>query len=112
MKQLLICLSLALAFSAGHVSSAALPESAKIDEILAKDWQKNNLKPNPPATDDVFLRRIYIDIAGRIPTSDEARAFLTSTDKDKRTKLIDTLLASDGYAANFFSAVLSQFAHA
>ena len=103
MKQSLLCLSLALALSAGHVWSAPLPESAKIDEILAKDWQKNNLKPNPAATDDVFLRRIYIDIAGRIPTSDEARAFLTSTDKDKRAKLIDTLLASDGYAANFFN---------
>lgn len=103
MKQSFLCLSLALAFSAGHVWSAALPESAKIDEILAKDWQKNNLKPNAPATDDVFLRRIYIDIAGRIPTSDEARAFIASTDKDKRAKLIDSLLASDGYAANFFN---------
>jgi hypothetical protein len=87
----------------GSAFGAALPESAKIDSILAKEWQKNNLKPNAPAPDDVFIRRIYVDIAGRIPTSDEAREFLNSTDKDKRAKLIDTLLASDGYTANFFN---------
>jgi len=83
--------------------AAALPESAKIDEILAKDWQKRGLQPQAPAPDEVFLRRIYVDIAGRIPTSDEARAFLASTDKDKRAKLIDTLLASDGYVSNYFN---------
>ncbi len=103
MNKSFLCLAVATTLSAARVWSAPLPESAKIDEILAKDWQKNNLKPNAPATDDVFLRRIYIDIAGRIPTSDEARAFLASADKDKRAKLIDTLLAGDGYAANFFN---------
>ena len=72
-----------------------MPESAKIDTILAKEWQKNKLQPNAPASDEVFLRRIYVDIAGRIPTSDEARAFLADQGKDKRAKLIDTLLASD-----------------
>ena len=82
---------------------AALPESARIDEIIAKEWQKNSLQPNPPASDEVFLRRIYVDVVGRIPTIEEARAFLSSTDKDKRTKLIDQLLASDGYSANFFN---------
>ena len=82
---------------------AALPESARIDEIIAKEWQKNNLQPNAPASDEVFLRRIYVDVVGRIPTIEEAKAFLTSTDKDKRTKLIDQLLGSDGYAANYFN---------
>lgn len=82
---------------------AALPESARIDEIIAKEWQKNNLQPNALASDEVFLRRIYVDVVGRIPTIEEAKAFLTSTDKDKRTKLIDQLLASDGYAANYFN---------
>ncbi|MDB6139049.1 MAG: hypothetical protein JWO94_2121 [Verrucomicrobiaceae bacterium] len=96
---------LALSMAAGTTAraSAPSPESAKIDAILAKEWQKNNLKPNAPATDEVFVRRIYVDIAGRIPTSDEARDFLASTDKDKRAKLIDTLLASDGYVANYFN---------
>ena len=103
MKKPLTCLFLVLALSAGHVWSAPLPESAKIDEILAKSWQKQGLKPNAPAPDDVFVRRIYLDIAGRIPTTDEAEAFLKSSDSQKRGKLIDTLLASDGYVSNFFN---------
>ena len=103
MKHSLLCLSFVLALSAGHVWSAPLPESAKIDEILAKAWQKQGLKPNAPATDDVFVRRVYLDIAGRIPTTDEAEAFLKSSDPQKRGKLIDTLLASDGYVSNFFN---------
>ena len=103
MKLKLTCLTLALAIVASGVRAAALPESAKIDQILAKEWQKNNLKPNEQASDEVFLRRIYVDVVGRIPTIDEARAFLSSTDKDKRAKLIDQLLASDGYVANYFN---------
>ncbi len=95
-------LALALGFSVS-ASAASMPESAKIDAILAKEWQKNNLKPNEPATDEVFLRRIYVDIAGRIPTRDEAEAFLNDKATDKRAKLIDTLLTSDGYTANFFN---------
>ena len=95
-------LALSLGFGVSAFASS-LPESAKIDAILAKEWQKNNLQPNAPATDEVFLRRIYVDVAGRIPTADEARNFLASTDKDKRSKLIDSLLASDGYVANYFN---------
>lgn len=103
MKLKFTCLTMVLAFVASGARAAALPESAKIDEMLAKEWQKNNLKPNDAATDEVFLRRIYVDVVGRIPTIDEARAFLSSTEKDKRAKLIDQLLASDGYVANYFN---------
>lgn len=98
-----ICTLLAIASASTFLQAAALPESARIDDILAKEWKKNNLQPNGAAPDEVFLRRIYVDIAGRIPTSDEAREFLASKDKDKRAKLIDKLLASDGYTANFFN---------
>jgi hypothetical protein len=97
----LTCALIALITATSY--GAAIPESAKIDAILAKEWQKNGLQPNAPASDEVFLRRIYVDIVGRIPTIEEARAFLGSAEKDKRTKLIDQLLASDGYAANFFN---------
>lgn len=104
MKTLPVCFSLALILAACCLSqAAALPESAKIDEILAKSWQKQGLQPNAPASDEVFVRRIYLDIAGRIPTTEEAEAFLKSADPQKRMKLIDTLLASDGYVSNFFN---------
>ena len=95
MKPSLACLTLLLTLAALSARAATLPESAKIDEIIAKEWQKNNLTPNAAATDDVFLRRIYVDVAGRIPTADEARVFIASQDKDKRARLIDQLLAQD-----------------
>lgn len=103
MKLKIPFLTLALACIAPGARAAALPESAKIDEILAKEWQKFSVKPNEAASDEVFLRRIYVDVIGRIPTVAEARAFLASTDKDKRAKLIDQLLADDGYVANYFN---------
>jgi hypothetical protein len=74
----------------------------EIDRILAKDWQEHKLAANPPASDETFVRRVHLDIIGRIPTMQEAQAFLRSTDKDKRAKLIDHLLASDGYAQHMF----------
>lgn len=49
------------------------------------------------ADDAEFLRRVYLDLAGRIPTRDEAVSFLDDKDVDKRTKLIEKLLASDDH---------------
>ncbi|MCB1279744.1 DUF1549 domain-containing protein [Prosthecobacter sp.] len=87
----------------GCLSAASLPESQKIDQLLAKDWEKAGLKPNPPASDEVLVRRLYLDIAGRIPTVEESQAYLKSSDPQKRAKLIETLLASDGYTSHMFN---------
>lgn len=51
-----------------------------------------------PATDGEFLRRAYLDLVGMVPTAEEARAFLDDPSPYKRTRLIDRLLASPGYA--------------
>ncbi len=75
----------------------------QIDLILAADWQKNKLQGNPATDDNTFVRRIYLDIIGRIPTTREADAFLTSKDADKRAKLIDKLLSSEAYVQHFFN---------
>ncbi len=79
------------------------PAAKKIDEVLAAGWQKQGLKPNPPASDEVFLRRTYLTVIGRIPTPDEARAFYSWQEPNKRAKLIDALLASEGYTHHFFN---------
>lgn len=89
--------------SAATLHGASLPEAEKIDSILAKEWEKHNLKPNPPAPDDVLVRRLYLDIAGRIPTVEESQEFVRSIDPQKRTKLIDKLLGSDGYTSTMFN---------
>ncbi len=96
-------LSLFILFTACAAHGTALPEAAKIDSLLVADWQKNGLKANAPATDDVLVRRLYLDIAGRIPTVAERQEFISSNDPQKRAKLIDTLLGSDGYTSHLFN---------
>lgn len=76
--------------------------AARIDALLAQDWQQHKLTPNPPAGDETFVRRVYLDIVGRIPTLREAKEFLDSRNPDKRGGLIDRLLASDGHAQHMF----------
>jgi hypothetical protein len=77
--------------------------SRQIDTLLAKEWKAAGVQPNPPASDEIFLRRVYLDVAGRIPNLDEAKVFLDSNDREKRSKLIDELLASEGYVHHFFN---------
>ena len=89
--------------ASASLQAASLPESQKIDQLLSKDWEKAGLKANPPANDEVLVRRLYLDIAGRIPTLEEAQAYISSEDPQKRSKLIDTLLASDGYTSHMFN---------
>lgn len=76
--------------------------AAEIDRLLAADWQRHGLQPNPPADDATFVRRIYLDIVGRIPTLDEARSFLDNTGSDRRAGLIERLLASEGHVQHMF----------
>ena len=80
--------------------------SNPLDRFVAAKWKADGLPQakTPPAlsSDDEFLRRVYLDVIGLIPTAEEAQEFLSSTDPDKRTKLIDELLnRKDGYAANW-----------
>jgi len=77
--------------------------SKQIDSLLAKSWQQHQIKPNALVDDATFLRRTYLTVVGRIPTLDEARAFHACQMPDKRAKLIDALLASEGYVQNFFN---------
>jgi len=65
--------------------------------------------PTEKTTDEQFLRRIYLDIAGRIPTYAETTAFLGSRDQSKRAKLIDQLLESDAFTSNFFNFLSDLF---
>ncbi len=63
-----------------------------IDEKLAAKWNELGLKPSPLCTDEEFLRRLYLDAIGTLPTPDEVRAFFADTSLDKRTKAIDRVL--------------------
>ena len=86
-------------FSREIIASAA----ADVDRLVAAVLTANQQTLNAPATDEEFLRRIYLDAAGRIPTAKEADAFLASAAPDKRAKLIDELVFSPGYAMQMFN---------
>lgn len=75
--------------------------AAAIDYFLAMGWQSRRLEPAPRCDDRTFLRRVMLDLAGRIPTPEESLAFLFDDTPEKRAKLVDRLLASDEAAVNF-----------
>ena len=71
-----------------------------VDRTVGNALLKNGIQPNRQTNDFVFVRRVYLDVAGRIPTDMEARDFLNDNDSEKRRKLIDQLLVSDGYRSH------------
>jgi hypothetical protein len=72
-----------------------------IDDLTVAKWKKLGLKPSPGCDDATFIRRVTVDLCGRLPTAAEATAFLDDKTADKRAKLIDTLLESPDYPAYF-----------
>ena len=58
---------------------------------------------NPAANDEQFVRRVYLDVIGRIPSYEETTTFLKDPDPMKRSKLINMLLDSEGYASHMFN---------
>jgi hypothetical protein len=81
----------------------AIGRAKEIDALVLTKLEQQKLQPNARATDEVFLRRVYLDTVGRIPSLKETQAFLADTAADKRVKLIDQLLASPGYQQNYFN---------
>ncbi len=75
----------------------------QIDYLIGSTLVAKGQKFNPPVSDEVFVRRIYLDAVGRIPTAEEARTFLADAAPDKRAKLIDKLLYSPGYTMQMYN---------
>ncbi|QDU31210.1 hypothetical protein ETAA8_63630 [Anatilimnocola aggregata] len=86
------CSFVCQAWHSAHAEDA--PLHARIDQLI-EGAAGGELAPQ--TRDGEFLRRVYLDLAGRIPTRDEAAAFFADQDKDKRSKVIDQLLASDDH---------------
>jgi hypothetical protein len=73
----------------------------KIDGHFAKQWAVAKVTPAAAAGDAEFMRRVYLDLAGRIPSTTEARTFLADTQPGKRQHLVEQLLASQRYNTHF-----------
>ena len=82
-----------------------------VDRTVGGALLKNGIQPNKQTDDFVFVRRVYLDVAGRIPTDEEARDFLNNKDPEKRRKLIDRLLISDGYRSHLFNWMADLLRH-
>jgi hypothetical protein len=75
--------------------------TAAIDYLLAARWKSSGIRPAAVCDDQVFVRRIYLDLAGRIPTREEAEEFFHDSKSQKRARLVDRLLTSDDYPRAF-----------
>ena len=72
-----------------------------IDHLVWEKLKRLQVAPSRMATDEKFLRRAYADVIGRLPTAQEARRFLESTEENRREQLVDRLLESPDYAEHW-----------
>lgn len=92
---LILFITLLLVMTAGSVESSL--SSKDIDRMLKKNWEVHNIEPSEISNDEEFLRRVTLDLVGRIPSADEVKTFLENDSDNKRKKKIDELLASEEY---------------
>jgi hypothetical protein len=67
-------------------------KAGSIDSYIYADFQASGITPAPRTTDWEFIRRVTLDLTGRIPTSDRVLSFVADTTSDKRSKLVDELM--------------------
>src|SRR5581483_318089 len=75
--------------------------AAKIDEHVAARWKGRDVAPAPVAGDAEFVRRLYLDLHGRIPDILAARDFAENPVRDKRERLVARLLGEERYAVHW-----------
>ncbi|HVC93716.1 MAG TPA: DUF1549 domain-containing protein [Pirellulales bacterium] len=80
------------------VSVARPPEANFVDKLAWDKLQRLGIMPSEPADDATFMRRVYLDVIGTLPTADEVRAFLADATTDKRATLVDRVLSREEYA--------------
>jgi hypothetical protein len=70
----------------------------RIDNLVFAELKRSRIKPSDLSRDDVFVRRIYLDVIGTLPKPNEVREFLADRNPKKRAILIDQLLQRDEFA--------------
>ncbi|MFL5342093.1 MAG: DUF1549 domain-containing protein [Gemmataceae bacterium] len=76
-------------------------QAGEIDRLVAKEQAAAKITPSPKTTDEQFLRRVMLDLTGRLPLPADVTEFAADTDPNKRAKVIDKLLDSDDYAKHW-----------
>ncbi len=80
-----------------RVEGIVMPKG-KIDQYVFANLRRHNIQPADLCSDEVFVRRAFLDVIGTLPTADEAEAFINDKTADKRRALIDHLLERPEYA--------------
>ncbi len=75
-----------------------MPANNHIDELVLSRLEKVGIPPSELCSDEVFLRRVYLDAIGTLPRPKEAMGFLSDNSPDKRSRLIDELLEREEYS--------------
>jgi hypothetical protein len=77
------------------------PAANFIDELALAQWKRLGIVPSELCTDGEFIRRVFLDLCGKLPTPAEVQAFVADAGPDKRARLIDCCLDDKDYAAYF-----------
>ncbi len=93
-----VAVRLAVVTQAPVANYLEVPRNNFIDEFVFSKLKKLNIVPSPLSSDYEFLRRVYLDTVGLLPTLEETNRFIESQDPQKRAKLIDELLQRPEYA--------------
>jgi len=73
----------------------------RLDAAIEAAWKDAGIRPNRPCTDEEFVRRVHLDVVGTLPTALQVEEFLRDDSPGKRERLVETLLATPGYARHF-----------
>ena len=81
-----------------YLKKSPVAKQNKSDEFLHQLWKKNKLAIPLEASDNVMVRRLYIDLAGRVPTVQEAKKYISSKKADKQSELVAQILSSEEHS--------------
>lgn len=79
-------------------SAEAFVPANRIDELTVAKWKELGITPAPLCSDAVFIRRVYLDMTGTLPSAEAVREFLADDSPKKRERLIESLFGTDAYA--------------
>ena len=100
---------IAVGFAASSAAWTDELDPGVIDQHVRRRWATDEIEPAPRCSDRTFVRRVYLDLAGRIPTTDEVDEFLGDQRENRRELLIDSLLGGEDHVihlADLFDTLL------
>jgi hypothetical protein len=93
----IVPIQLTLPYSAKALDLAKSPRTNFIDDEVLRTLQLLRISPSGRATDAALVRRLRLDLTGRLPTPEEVNAYLADSDSNKWSKLVDRLLESEDF---------------